>query len=194
MTITWDIAATAFDGLRRSIETIELPEASPEFVQKVTTLAQGFGAVGQNDVDVPIGNIIRAILLWGASGFGTATPAPTWGQIELLKDNMQTHYSATDWEVGRAVAGLRRCHYPPDMGHVHEFNGAAAAYDATLEPQTEVAKDEHYMLMDLDPTKDDLYSLETEGAGRVNVRADAEVAETVRVLPIEKVGVATYLD
>ena len=192
--ITWDIADTGFDGLRRSIETIELPDASPEYVQKVTTLAQTFAATGQNDVDLPIGNVIRAILLWGTTGFAGATPAPTWGRVELMRDNRQTHYSATDFEVSKAIAGLCGCAYPPSMDHFHQFNGAAVAYDSTLEPETSESKVENYTLLHLDPTFDDLYSLVTEGAGRVNVRCDAETADAVRVLPIERVPVAVYLE
>lgn len=194
LSITWDVAAAAFDGLRRSIETIELPEATPDFVQKVTTLAQTFAAVGQNDVDLPIGNVIRAILLWGTTGFAGAAPVPTWGQIELMRDNRQTHYSATDFEVSKAIAGLCGCMYPPSFDHTHGFNGAAAAYADSLEPNVSESKEENYTLLHLDPTRDDLYSLVTEGAGRVNVRCDAESANAVRVLPIERVPVSTYLD
>ena len=194
LSITWDIAAAAYDGLRRSIETIELPDATPEFVQKVTTLAQTFAAAGQNDVDLPIGNVIRAILLWGTTGFAGATPLPTWGKIELMKDNRQTHYSATDFEVSKAVAGLCGCAYPPSMDHIHGADFSGAAYADTEEPQTSESKCEHYTLLHLDPTFDDLYSLVTEGAGRVNVRCDAETADAVRVLPIEKVPVAVYLE
>lgn len=194
LSITWDIADTGFDGLRRSIETIELPEASPEFVQKVTTLAQTFAATGQNDVDLPIGNVIRAILLWGTTGFAGAAPVPTWGQIELMKDNRQTHFSATDFEVSKAQAGLLGCQYPPDQDHIHGLDPTAVAYADSDRPQVAVSKAEHYTLLHLDPTFDDLYSLVTEGSGRVNVRCDAETADAVRVLPIERVPVAVYLE
>lgn len=194
LSITWDIAAAAYDGLRRSIETIELPEATPDFVQKVTTLAQTFSATGQNDVDLPIGNVIRAILLWGTTGFAGATPLPTWGQVELMRDNRQTHYSATDFEVSKAIAGLCGCTYPPSQDHIHGLDPTAVAYTDSEEMQTSESKEELYTLLHLDPTFDDLYSLVTEGAGRVNVRCDAETANAVRVLPIEKVPVAVYLD
>jgi len=194
LSITWDIAMAGYDGLRRSIETIELPEAVPEYVQKVTTLAQTFAAVGQNDVDLPIGNVIRAILLWGTTGFAGAAPAPTWGQIQLMRDNRQSHFSATDFEVSKAIAGLCGCTYPPSNDHTHQFNGAAVGYDDSLEPQTSESKEENYTLLHLDPTRDDHFSMDTAGAGRVNVRAIAEAADAVRVLPIERVPVATYLE
>lgn len=194
MTCTWDIADTGFDGLRRSVETIELPDASPEFVQKVTTLAQTFAAVGQNDVDLPIGNVIRAILLWGTTAFTGVAPAPTWGQLEVLKDNRQIGYTSSDWEVLRAVMGLRGVPFPPDFRHIHSVDAAGAGREDTLEPEIGLSKDAYYALLDFDPLRDDTYALETEGAGRVNVRCDAEAAEAVRVLPIERVPVATFVE
>ena len=194
MTCTWDIADTAFDGLRVSIETIELPEAAPEFVQKVTTLAQTFAAVGQNDVDLPIGNIIRALLLWGTTSYTGAAPAPTWGQLEVLKDNRQHGYTSTDWEVSRCIMGLTGVPYPPTFTHIHDLDSVAAAEQDVREPQVQLTKEEYYTLLQFDPLRDDLYSLETAGSGRVNVRCDAEAANAVRVLPIEKVPVGVFLD
>ncbi len=77
MTVTFDIAATGFDGLRISIETIELPGAEPSSVQKASALAQTFAATGQNEIDLPIGNVLRGILLFGTTGFAGAAPAPS---------------------------------------------------------------------------------------------------------------------
>ena len=194
LTLTWDIADTGYDGLRRSIETVELPEASPEFVQKVTTLSQTFAATGQNDVEIPIGNVIRAILLWGTTSWAGAAPAPTWGRLALYANNLQTHYSASDWETLRAIMGVRGMCWPPDFRHIHSVNAAGAGREDTEEPEVGLSKDAYYALMDLDPTHDDMYSLETEGMSRVHVRSTAEAAEAVRVLPIERVPVAKYLE
>lgn len=194
LTVTWDIANTYFDGLRISIETIELPGATPDYVQKVTTLAQTFAAIGQNDVDVPIGNVIRAFLLWGTSSFTGATPAPTWGQLELLKDNRQTRYTSTDWEVSRAIAGLMGVPFPATFTHIHSGTYTTTVAGDSLEPQVELTKDDFYTLLMLDVLGDDTYSLETAGAGRVNIRCDAEAAEAVRVLPIERVPVSMFLE
>lgn len=192
MTCTWDIADTGFDGLRRSIETVELPDASPEFVQKVTTLAQTFAAIGQNDVDLPIGNIIRSILLWGTTSYAGAAPAPTWGQLAVMVDNRQVGYSATDWEVLRAIRGVLGIPFPPDFRHVHSVDAAGVGREDTLEPQAGLSKDAYYAMLDFDPNWDDEFALETSGSGRVNVRCTAEAAEAVRVLPIEKVPVGVY--
>jgi hypothetical protein len=194
MTCTWDIADTGFDGLRVSVETIELPDASPEYVQKCTTLAQTFAAVGQNDVDLPIGNVIRAVLLWGTTSYAGAAPAPTWGQVEVLRDNRHTLYSASDWEVARGIHGLMGRPFPPSFRHIHSVNAAGAGREDTLEPEIGLSKDAYYLLLPFDVTGDDEYSLETAGAGRVHVRATAEAAEAVRALPIERVPAAVFLE
>lgn len=194
MTVTWDIADTGFDGLRISIETIELPEATPDFVQKVTTLAQTFTATGQNDIDLPIGNPIRAILMHGTTSWAGATPAPTLGQLSVYRDNMQIGYTASDWEVLRGVLALRGCQFPPDFRHIHSGTYTTTVAGDSLEPEIGLSKDAYYALLDFDPTDDDLYTLETEGAGRIHIRSVAEAAEAVRALPIEKVPVRKFLE
>jgi len=194
LTLTWDIADTGFDGLRRSIETIELPEAVPDVVQKVTTLAQTFAAVGQNDVDLPIGNVLRAILLWGTTSYAGAAPAPTWGQVSLMRDNVQAYYSATDWEVLRGVMALRGVPFPPSFRHIHSVDAAGVGREDTLEPEIGLSKDAYYAMLDLDPLGDDSFAMDTAGAGRINVRCVAEAAEAVRVLPIERVAASVYTE
>lgn len=192
LTITFDIAGTGFDGLRVSIETIELPDASPAFVQKVTTLAQTFTATGQNDIDIPIGNVLRGVLLFGTTGFVGATPVPSLGQLEFLIDNRQRNVSSSDFEVMRAVMALNGGAFPSTFEHIHSVNAAGAGREDTLEPQLGASLTSRYALMQFDPTMDDEYAVDTQGAGRVNVRVTAETADLVRALPIEKVPVAVF--
>lgn len=194
LTLTWDIAATGFDGMRRSIEAIELPEATPDYVQKVTTLAQTFAAVGQNDVDLPIGNVIRGVLCWGTTSFAGATPAPTLGQLSVFKDNMQTHYSAADFEMLCWDMANRGLPFPASFTHIHSGTYTTTVAGDSLEPEVGLDKSAYYGLLDFDPLRDDSYALDTKGAGRVHVRSNAEASEAVRLLPIEKVSVGTYLE
>ncbi len=194
MTVTWDIADSGFDGLRISIETIELPDAVPDFVQKVTTLAQTFGATGQQDVDLPIGNVLRGLLLFGTTSYTGATPAPSWGQVQVLVDNKQVLYSASDWEVARGIHGLLGRPYPPDFRHIHSVNAAGAGREDTEEPEIGTALTDNYLLLPFDVDGEDNFSLETAGSGRVHVRATAETADAVRVVPIERVQSSTFLE
>lgn len=192
LTMTFDIAGTGFDGLRFSVETIALPDASPTTVQKVTTLAQTFAAVGQNDIDMPIGNLLRGVLLWGTTGFTGAAPAPTIGSAEIMVNNRQTHYSETDFEVGRAVSGLMGRNFPPDNRHIHSGTYTTTVAGDSREPMAEGSKDANYLFLPFDMTHDDEHSIDTNGASRVNVRVTAEAAEAVRALPIERVDAALF--
>lgn len=193
MRLTWDIADTGFDGLRRSIETIELPDAVPQFVQKITTLAQTFNATGQNDIDLPIGNVLRAVLLFGTTGFAGATPAPTLAEVEFLVDNRQVNYTSSRFSVLRSIMGLQGVPFPPDMRHIHSVNAAGAGREDTEEPEIGESLDDNYALLLHDVTGDDEHSIDTDGAGRVNVRVDAEQANAVRALPIERVPVSRFV-
>lgn len=194
MSITWDIADTGFDGLRISVETIELPGATPDFVQKATTIARTLTATGQNEIDLPIGNFLRAVLLFGTTAYTGATPAPTLGQLQLLKDNTQQFISASDVEVLRGVMGLKGVSYPADLSHRHQFTDAAAGAAFVLQNEVSGNVDENYALMDLDPLHDDSFGMETEGAGRVHVRIDAETADAVRIIPVERVKSSAFLE
>lgn len=188
MTLTLDVADTGFDGLQRSVETIELPGAAPQFVEKKTTLAQTFAATGQNDIELPIGNVLRACLMFGTTGYAGATPAPSLGQLEVLRDNRQVGYTSTDFEVSRAIMGLMGVPYPPDFRHIHSVNAAGAGQEDTQEPEIGASLDDNYTLLMFDPTRDDEFALDTSGAGRVNVRAAAETADAVRAVPVERVA------
>jgi hypothetical protein len=194
MSVTWDIADTGFDALRVSVETIELPGATPDFVQKATTIARTLTATGQNEIDLPIGNFLRAVLLFGTTSFTGAAPVPTLGQMQLLKDNLQQFISASDFEVLRGVLGLKGINFPADLRHIHSLNAAGAAREDTLEPQAELSVDAQYALMDLDPMFDDTFGMDTQGAGRVHVRIDADTANAVRVIPVERVDASVYLE
>jgi len=193
LTCTWDIAATPFDGLRISIETIELPDATPTHFQRITTIAQTFAATGPNHVDLPIGNVIRGILCFGTTGFAGATPAPTLGELRLLLDNIEYGYSATDFEVSRAIAALTKGRLGAYSDHFHGVDASGGAQEDTQQQQHGISKFDNYTYLDYDPTEDDAYSIVTGGAGRVHLRVDAETADAARFLPIEKMEIAEFI-
>jgi hypothetical protein len=193
LTCTWDIAATGFDGLRWSIETLELLDAKPTHFQRMTTLSQTFAATGNSDVDMPIGNLIRGILAFGTTAFTGATPAPTIGALRLLKDNVEFGYASTDFEVSRAICGTTK--HMPDvyLDHFHGVNAAGAAQEDTQPQQYSSPKQDNYTYLDYDPLLDDRYILETKDASRVHLRVNAEAAEAARFIPVEKVLVTDFL-
>ena len=132
------------------------------------------------------------MLLFGTTGFAGAVPAPTLADVEFLVDNRQQNYTSTRFSVLRAVMGLVGVPFPPDGRHIHSVNAAGAGREDTVEPEIGESLDDNYALLLHDVTGDDEHSIDTNGAGRVNVRVDADVANAVRALPIEKVPVSVF--
>jgi hypothetical protein len=192
LTCTWDIADTGFDNLRISVETIELLGATPEFVEKKTATVQTFPATGVQEVDLPIGNVLRGILLFGTTGYTGAVPAPTIAEVELLISNVQRMYSHTDWEVLRSVSGLRGAKFMETVDHFHEVNAAGAGSEDTRGQEIIAGLMEQYGLLDLDPLRDDTFAVDTAGASRVHLRVTAETANAMRAMSIERVPASFY--
>ncbi len=191
--VTWDIADTGFDGLNISIETIELPDANPSHFQRLTTQSQTFAATGNQDVDLPIGNILRGLLCFGTTGYTGAAPAPSWGELRLLVDNSEYEYSSTDFETSRAIAALTGKSVISTPDDFHYYNGAEAGAADTPGSELTASVPENYTYLDLDPLSNDDYALNTVGAGRVHLRANAETADAVRVVVVEKIDAAEFI-
>jgi hypothetical protein len=187
--IVWDVADTGFDGLTYSIESLELPAAQPTGVQKITTQALTFAATGDNDVQLPTGNLYRGILAFGTTGFAGAAPAPTLGRMKLLANNRESYYGNTDFEVARAISSARRRRLTAWNEHLHGFVDGAAGQTDTQRQNDLFPSQENYVLLDLDPTWDDAYSLNTEGLSELKLRVTAETADAARFLPIERLTV-----
>jgi hypothetical protein len=184
-----DIADTGYDGLRLSIETIEIIGATPrEFERKITT-AQTFAATGENDVFLPVGNVVRGLLLFGTTTFTGASPAPTWGRISTLLDGRAAGYSSIDFETAIGLPWLLGRSQRPD-DHIHRLDGSSVV--VTLETYALVeagAADGQWCYLDFDPHGDDMLSVDTRGATQWVVRGDAETANAARVVQVERMVV-----
>lgn len=188
MTLDLDIADTGYDGLQYTVETVELPEAEPLEWEKQVEIARTFGATGNQDVDLPLGNVIRGLLLFGTTDFTGASPAPSWGRISTLLDNMEWGYSAVDYEVAVNLAGLGVARMPSYNEHTHRVNAASVlATEETDTPIEYAAPFDNYAWLNFDIDGSDEYSVDTRGRSRFHVRSNAETADAVRVIPVERV-------
>lgn len=183
-----DIADTGYDGLRFSVETVELLDAKPSEYEKKVQITQTWSATGDQDFDLPPGNVCRGLLLFGTTPFGGAAPAPSWGRIKVLLDNQETHYGATDFEVAQMLRNLWG-RYNPMADHKHTLDATVAGVTETTATFDNDENWNQYVFMDFDPTQDDTYSLDTGRKTRFHVRANAETADAVRVVPVEVIKV-----
>jgi hypothetical protein len=189
--ITYASSFTDIDGVSAQIETVELPEASPERFLRVTTLSVTPTAAGELDVELPIGNILAGVLF-----FGTTVPLAdantqtlTYGQ--LLIDNVRHYFSHTNFECWRQLAGLRYRPLTAHGYHIHQLDGAAyAQYMDTSVVKYRNDRSIQHLLWDFDPTRDDTFLLDTKGASDIVARLYAGDTNALRVLPCELVASA----
>lgn len=179
-----DIADTGYDGLRLSVETIEILDAKPTEYEKKVQLTQTWAAVGDQDMDLPPGNPVRGCLLFGTTPFGGASPAPSWGRVRVLLDNQETGYGATDFEVAQMIHTLWGRQPPMYDAHIHRMtaNTDTVTNGGPINVGTGY---ENYAYLDFDVTRDDMFTIDTRNASRFHLRANAETADAVRAVPIE---------
>lgn len=180
-----DIADTGYDGLKYSIESMELLNARPESYERCVTISQTFVAVGQADVALPIGWDVRGILLFGTTGVVGAVPAPTLGNLSVLLDNQQYWCASMEFEtamVQNSVLGGRNA-----VSDNHQHTSAAAASPTTNRFDIGTGGWENYAFMDFDISRNDAYSIPTKDANAFLLRVGVETANASRITPVERI-------
>ncbi len=172
------------------VETVELLGATPKNFLKYTTASKTPSATGDHDMDLPLGNPILGVEL-----FGTTVPIDgsfnaSFGQIKLLVDNVEYGYALTNWETLKAMESLWCNHDWQGAGLTSRLAAGAPAGDAATEQAEWTASFlRNYAYMNLDYRKDGSYQLDTTNRSRVHLRINADVADAVRVIPVELIAV-----
>jgi hypothetical protein len=169
------------------VETVELPEASPTRFLRMTTLAATIPAAGEYDIDLPIGNMISDLVLWGAVHPVGAAKLASLTYLQLLVDNQRRYYSHTNYETHHNMAGRLRT--PPGYwwGHSH-FAAAGIGISQNIASDHLLACYSH---LPFDIFHNGDFGLDTAGKSDVTLRIGSDVvgATTVRVIPCEIVAV-----
>lgn len=189
---TFGTLTTGTDTPVLQVETVELLGATPSHYLKYTTISKTPSATGEHEVDLPIGNLLAAVGL-----FGTTVPSGTSynasiGQVKLLLDNVEAYVSRSNWESLNGLTSLRSQGTMQNSSHFHLENVAAAYGQFADTDDNESAADffEQYAFIDLDPNLDDAYLLDTKGRARIHLNINADAADAIRVIPVELVAVA----
>lgn len=176
-------------AVKAQIETVELPDAAPEQYLRMTTLSFTPTVKGEHDIELPIGNLISELVLFGTTFPAGTVDAATLGYLQILVDNVRRLYSHTNFETIHNMAGRMRC--PPGYwyGHTHWLQTAGELTDVQF-PGNHLLK--QYVHLPFDIFRDGKYALETAGKSdvvlRINVEDGAETA--LRVIPCEIVKAA----
>ena len=178
-----------FTDVNFSVSSVELIESDPTEYVKYTTNSRT-AVVGQFDQILPIGNPLLGVLLFDTALQTVEAATYSWGDVKLLKDNVEQYYPNERIEVLAAMmfANMRGLPYWP--GHFHEKIAAVGAASRTTEAeQEELTGWNGYAYLDFDPLHDGMYELETAGAADLKIRATGASATAVRALPVERVSI-----
>lgn len=184
--VTYQSAFTDIDNVSAQIETVELPDAAPESFLKVTTLSITPTAVGELDVELPIGNVLAAVLFFGTTIPLADANTQTLTYSQLLINNSRRFMSHTNFECWRQLAGLR--YKPPtEHGyHIHQIDGATyAQYMDTGVVKYRNDRSIQHLWWDFDPTRNGEYLINTRGFSQFVARLYAGDQNALRVLPCE---------
>lgn len=177
---------TAMTSLDATITTIELLGAAPKQFLKATTISKT-PVVGDNDIDLPIGNKMIGVLLFGTTFPLTTAKTTTIDKLKFLVDNVETYLHEVRWpELNFAMydlLGRDNTHFD----HTHREN-TATAYTQNGETEDLNIKDQFlasYGYLDFDPLRNDRYLFDSAGKSRVWARITAGDTNVIRLIPVE---------
>jgi hypothetical protein len=168
------VPAASLDNGVIDVEVCQLPEATPEYFLKSTLLnVAAPGATGDNDVPLPIGNMISKFLVYSTTY--PAAASHVWGvnEVRVLMNNSEFGYVSAR---AKALHGLLGAY---GLGKTHDI----AAYG------TEIPG--HYICLDYDFWGNNQYLLETAGASSLIMRLNMGVDEACKIITNEIVSTAT---
>lgn len=194
LTADWDADPTSLDNYSLQIETLELLDATPESFIKVTSSARTMTAGIGNNLDLPIGNRILGALLRAAT-YPTGTSFnSSFGSMSLKVDNTEAYYSESNWETlqGELNRIVPAAWLYPTHNHTENIAATYTQFAATRGGNLDVPPAQQWAYLDFDPYGDQTGGIETEGAARIMIANNSDVADSADSywLPIERVAVA----
>ncbi|MBA7702585.1 hypothetical protein ES703_111354 [subsurface metagenome] len=188
---TWAASFTQIDGVSLQVEAVELPGANPERFLKMTSSSVTPSATGEFDVELPIGNQISDIILWGTTIPSADTATTTIQTIEVRKNNSEFMYSKSYFETLHNMMGRMRAAPGYFGSHTHQMTAAAfAQYDHVSAPSPANHILANHLLVPFDVRRDGVHILRTDDAKDLDIRIDAGDTNAVRVNPCEIVAVS----
>jgi len=188
--ITWAASFTQIDGATLQVEAVELPGATPQRFLKMTTSHVTFVGTTEQDIELPIGNQISDIVLWGTTIPALDVATRTIATVQIRKNNSEYMYSRTNFESLHNMAGRLRAAPGYYGSHTHQLLAAAfAQYDHTSTPNPAGHIIARHLHVPFDVRHDGVHMLKTDDANDLNIRIKPDVAAAVRVIPCEVVDV-----
>jgi hypothetical protein len=178
--------AAAFTGvntLTLTVEVRQILDVAPERFLKYVTSTKTPTATGPHEVDLLTGPDYIGTLFYGTTKPHTDSQNASIGKLKLKVDDVEQMIPETRFEALYAE-WQSKWNLPHDVRqHIHVVAGAAETLIDHMYA--------HYLYVDFDPMKDLTYRLITRGRSRCHYVITADVADAIRFLPVEVVGLTT---
>ena len=166
--------ATSMDNGTVNIAAIELPGANPaKYLKSTMATITAPGATGDNDVSLPIGNEIVALLIRMTTFSQASSHSYGVDEVAILKNNNEYGYASS-----------RTQDLAVDMALRLDFQHGVIAAQAADTPANMV-------WIDFDPNGDGKWLLETAGLSSLEARLTMGVDEATYLTRIELVNART---
>lgn len=181
--------STYIDNVKLQVEAVEIPDAHPERFLKMTTSHVTPTAIQDYDVELPVGNQISDIVLWGTTIPLANSDTATIAKIQIRKDNSEYQYSKTNFETLHNMMGRLRA-APGYWGlHTHDILAALAQGDPTSINDAQNHILSNHLLVPFDVRRDGVHMLRAEDTNDLKIRISPDDQLAVRVIPCEVVPV-----
>lgn len=188
---TWAASFTQIDTASLQVEAVELPDAHPERFLKMTTSQVTPSGTAEFDMELPIGNQISDIVLWGTTIPAANVATRTITKIQVRKNNSEYMYSQANFETLHNMMGRLRAAPGYWAEHIHQQDGGSFAQyqdSSAVKPGNHILS--NHLLIPFDVRRDGVHILKTDDANDLNIRIKPDVAAAVRMIPCEVVAVS----
>lgn len=188
--ITPAAAFTGIDGLTLTAEVRQILDVAPERFLKYVTGTKTPTATGEHEVDLLTGPDYLGVLFYGTTVPTGAAQTASIAKLKLKIDDVEQMIPESRWESlfsewhSRNPLSL----YGAEHVHISDLGAAYAQFQDTGRAQYAANLWNHYIFLDFDPVRDLGYRLVTRGRSRCHFVITADVANAIRIMPVELVA------
>ena len=188
--VSVDIADTGYDGMKFLFESVELVGASPKQYLKAYTLTKTIDVTGESDIDLPRGNKLLGVLLYGSVIPNGTSDVAVIDKVQMLLDNVRQYYCETKIEaLHGSLAEI--INVPNAWAEKFHMENTAASYTQNADTATEEQANSdlsNYNFLDFAIHKATDFSIDTSKLSEMKLRITSTTTGNLRVVPIELVS------
>jgi hypothetical protein len=191
--ITPAAAFTGVDTLTLTVEARQILDQAPERFLKYVTSSKTPNVAGEHEMDLLTGPDYLGVLFFGTTIPTAAAQTASLAKLKLKIDDVEQMIPETRYEslFGEWATQHNLPYQALDHVHISDLGAAYAQFQDTGRPQYTAGLWNHYLYLDFDPVNDLAYRLITRGRSRAHFVVTADVADAIRMIPVELVSLVT---